>query len=306
MDIEFYKRLPELIDPMKSLGATYARSGAIAATRTETGEFVAAFCMQQGITIGQFLATYDLIQGVPRKKALACLAEFKAKGGKVKWTTESNDLVKASAKFTTDTESQEVTFTIQDAERQGLVRPNSNWTRRPEYMLRARVITTAIGMLDPSIVAGSADFSEDSEPVPTAPLNLETAKKPETTVAPIPTTNIDKPKTTGKITIEPKEKFLPPSVEPAADDEVPMDFPTKKTEEPLSLETLKAISDILAGHYAEAANWMIKEGWLTATTDQKLKTEVQAANYLRQALPLLSKARAKHILKEKMDFMVKF
>lgn len=306
MDIEFYKRLPELIEATKQLGEIYARSGAIPANRSETGSMVAAFCMQQGITLGQFLATYDLVNGVPRKKALACLADFKAAGGKVKWLNDGTDGEKATAKFTLDQETIEISYSMDHAQRQGLVKAGSAWVKWPANMLRARVITTAIGMLAPGIVAGIAEFAEDSEPVPTAPLNLETAKKPETTVAPVPTTNIDKPKTTGKITIEPKEKFLPPSVEPAADDEVPMDFPTKKTEEPLSLETLKAISDILAGHYAEAANWMIKEGWLTATTDQKLKTEVQAANYLRQALPRLSKARAEQILKEKLDFMVKF
>lgn len=175
MEIELYQKLPSFLDAIDRLGDTYARSGMFRCTRVEQGRTIVVMCMTMGITPIEFLATYDLIDGVPRKKALACLADFKKRGGRWKWLCEADDLEQAVGEFSFEGQTYTVKFTIEDAKRQGLVKPNSGWVKTPPNMLRARVITTAIGMLAPEIVAG-ADTTMDGAETTTQPAMLNLAQ----------------------------------------------------------------------------------------------------------------------------------
>lgn len=170
-EIQLYSNLNAQLDAIDRLGDTFAKSGMFKCTRIEQGRTIVVMCITMGITPTEFLAKYDLIDGVPRKKALACLSDFRRAGGRHKWITASDDMEKATGEFTMEGQTYVVTFTMQDAQRQGLVRPNSNWVKTPSNMLRARVITTAIGMLAPEIVAGGDDEPSEST-VTSAPLNL--------------------------------------------------------------------------------------------------------------------------------------
>lgn len=171
-EIQLYSNLPAQLDAIDRLGDTFAKSGMFKCTRIEQGRTIVVMCMTMGITPTEFLAKYDLIDGAPRKKALACLADFRRAGGRHKWLTASDDMKKATGEFTYEGQTYTVTFTIEDAQRQGLsFKPGSNWVKTPSNMLRARVITTAIGMLAPEIVAGGDDEPSESG-ISTVPLNL--------------------------------------------------------------------------------------------------------------------------------------
>ena len=166
-----WANLTERLPAIKEFGEIWARSGGIKADRIEHGIMATSFCIASGITPLEFSATYDLVGGVPRKKAQACLADFKQRGGKFKWLSEADDNEKAIGEFTYDGNTYKVKFTIDDARKQDLVRTGSTWAKAPSYMLRARVATTAIGMLAPEIVAG-AEAAPDESPVSAPKLTL--------------------------------------------------------------------------------------------------------------------------------------
>ena len=167
-----FANLEDRIEAIERLGAIWARSGAFKCDRVEQGQAILSFCMASGITPLEYLATYHNLDGRPQKLALACLAELRMKGGKHKWLTESDDPEKAVLEVTYEGFTVKVEFTLEDARKQLLVKPGSNWVKAPSYMLRARCITTAIGMLAPEIVAG-AEAAPDEAPLQTPKLTLD-------------------------------------------------------------------------------------------------------------------------------------
>jgi hypothetical protein len=111
----------------------------------------------QGIHPIKAAMRYSVIQGKPAMKADAMLSDFQTIGGTCKWITESSDCEKAEAIFTHPVhapDGQTVRFTVEDARRAKLLKPDSGWEKYPASMLRARVVSSAIRMVAPGIVAG--------------------------------------------------------------------------------------------------------------------------------------------------------
>jgi hypothetical protein len=114
-------------------------------------------CQSQGIHPIKAVQRYSVIQGKPAMKSDAMLADFQQIGGTVKWLTDSQDCEKAEAVFTHPTyapEGQTVSFSLEDAKRAKLLKPDSGWEKYPSAMLRARVISAGIRMVAPGVVAG--------------------------------------------------------------------------------------------------------------------------------------------------------
>jgi len=172
-----WAHLAERIDAIERLGVIWAKSGHLKADRVEQGQIAVAYCMSAGISMLEFLATYHPNMEGPSKRALACLAQFRQRGGNHKWLTEPEDQEKATLECSYEGKTLKVTFDIKDAKQQGLVRPNSNWVKTPSNMLRARAITNLIGMLAPEIVAGAEAAPDDAPSVP--PKELELGPKPQ-------------------------------------------------------------------------------------------------------------------------------
>jgi hypothetical protein len=334
MNIELYEKLPAYLDAIDRLGETFAKSGMFRCTRIEQGRTIVVMCMTMNITPIEFLATYDLIDGVPRKKALACLADFKKRGGRWKWICEADDLEQAQGEFSFEGQSYTVRFTIEDAKRQGLVKAGSGWVKTPSNMLRARVITTAIGMLAPEIVAGADTFEPDypqspslnlaagttpmalapgpapvaALPAPQAPPIVLSVKSDEAILADMALAP-SIPAAKAVVQIEPEEEPMPPpqTVEPETMTRpVPTAPPTRPTAAPtrqqLDPGLIEEIGKICEGHFLEVATWMIKEGWIVPTSPI-LKTEQQAAMHLQRTLPNLTATRAKRVIAKKLAFM---
>ena len=116
-------------------------------------------------------------RGRPIIKAEAVLADFQKRGGTVKWITESTDRTRCQAVFSHPRlcpDGQVVEFTMKDAEAAGLPQkrnsdgsPN-NWLKWSPAMLRARVTTIGVRMVDPAILAGMIT-AEESEDIPDEP-----------------------------------------------------------------------------------------------------------------------------------------
>jgi hypothetical protein len=114
-------------------------------------------CQSQQLHPIKAVQRYSVIQGKPAMKSDAMLADFQQIGGSVKWVSESGDCESAEAIFTHPVhcpEGQTVTFTLEDARRAKLIKPDSGWEKFPSAMLRARVVSAGIRMVAPGIVAG--------------------------------------------------------------------------------------------------------------------------------------------------------
>jgi len=108
---------------------------------------------------------YDIIQGRPALKSQAILARFQLAGGKVQWK-------EVGPKRCIGTFSHEaggsitVEWTIEMAKQAGVYKEGSAWSKYPEDMLRARVISRAVRSIYPACILGhySAEEVQDFEP----------------------------------------------------------------------------------------------------------------------------------------------
>lgn len=143
---------------LTELGDLLAQSGMFGVKSKGGGVVVAATCIQQGITLMDYARTYHTIDNKPSMKADAMAAEFRKRGGRYKIINRDNEAAKAEFSF----ENQKVpfSFTIEDAKEKGYCFKadgktlKDNWRKTPDSMLWARMMSTAVRVLCPEIVAG--------------------------------------------------------------------------------------------------------------------------------------------------------
>lgn len=116
-------------------------------------------CQAEGIHPMKAMQRYHIIEGRLSMKADAMLAEFQARGGRVKWLV-TNDK-ECSALFSHPElmpEPVESGFTFEELDRKGVTKGREglkkNWRQWPAAMLRARTISAGVRMVDPGVVAG--------------------------------------------------------------------------------------------------------------------------------------------------------
>ena len=96
---------------------------------------------------------YDIIQGKPALKSQAILARFQLSGGSVQWDVVTPKAVKGSFKHPQGG-TLTVEWTIEMAKQAGIYREGSGWSKYPEDMLRARVISRAVRSIYPACILG--------------------------------------------------------------------------------------------------------------------------------------------------------
>jgi len=175
-------RSPNPTDAIDKAAQWFARSGLFGCDRVEQGAILALTCISEGISPVEFSRTYDICEGKLRKKAMAAFADFRKRDGKVKWIATGEDGLKAEAEFTFEGQTVRLAFTMDQAKTAGLVKDKSGWQRNPANMLRARLISNALGMLCPEIYAG--EYDEEKSPAPVAQINLGAIAAPPSTPTP--------------------------------------------------------------------------------------------------------------------------
>ncbi len=191
-EIQLYRSLSSHIDPIvqiERMGKMFAKSGMFGCERPEQGEVLAMICVAENKSPVEITRTYHIVEGKLSKKALAQLAEFRAKGGKHRWLRSGDEPAaneadrKAEGEFTFEGVTVKYGYSLADAKTECVLRPNSRWTKRPGNMLRARCITNALGMLCPEIVAGEDNDGGAAMDIAPAPsLDLKVAKPEAVTV----------------------------------------------------------------------------------------------------------------------------
>jgi len=148
------------IDPIQfveTMGKAFAMSGAGGCKTVGDGQVMALACLCEGKTIFEIARRYHLIEGKLALKSESMLADFRAQGGKHEWIKDGINGIEAVIRLTgPDKTVIECSMTIERAKTAGYVKLGSNWTKRPDQMLRARCITDGIRMGWPEI---ACDYS---------------------------------------------------------------------------------------------------------------------------------------------------
>ena len=154
---DVYAKIDNPMTAMMEMGKLFHQSGIMGVASPGDGAVVALTCICEGITPLEFAKTYHIIKGKPSMRADMMSAKFRAAGGKVNWKNLGDDGQCAEAEFVFEGQSQTIKYTIEDAKAvvgDKLDTPDSNWRKDRGAMLRARLITKAIRIMAPEIIAG--------------------------------------------------------------------------------------------------------------------------------------------------------
>jgi len=130
---------------------------------------------------------YDIIQGKPALKSQAILARFQLSGGSVQWEEVTPKKVKGTFKHPQGG-SLTVEWTIEMAKQAGIYREGSGWSKYPEDMLRARVISRAVRSIYPACILGhyaTEEVMDFDSPMPKHMGVVEDVKQPLEVLQPI-------------------------------------------------------------------------------------------------------------------------
>jgi hypothetical protein len=140
-----------------ALAQEFEKSGMFGCTQPGQGAVLLSTCMTDKISPIEFIRTYHLIEGRPSMRADAMLAKFVQQGGRYKILEFSEN--KAAGVFSLGDNEVTMSMTMQEAEAAGLTKSKAgkvkdNWRSFPRQMLWARVVSSAIRLVAPQIVAG--------------------------------------------------------------------------------------------------------------------------------------------------------
>jgi len=123
---------------------------------------------------------YDIIQGKPALKSQAILARFQLSGGSVQWDELTPKRVIGTFKHPQGG-TLTVEWTIEMAKQAGIYREGSGWSKYPEDMLRARVISRAVRSIYPACILGhyaTEEVMDFDSPMPKHMGVVEDVKQP--------------------------------------------------------------------------------------------------------------------------------
>src|SRR5208282_5497017 len=91
-EIQLYQKFTSPAD-IVTMGMTLGKSGCFGFDKAEQGVTALMVCMCDNISLATFMRTYHVLPGGKfSKKAMACFAEFRAKGGKIKWLKTGDEI----------------------------------------------------------------------------------------------------------------------------------------------------------------------------------------------------------------------
>lgn len=145
------------MDEFMQVAKTLETSGMFGITQPGQGAVVLSTCISEGLSLMQFQRNYHIIENRPSMKADAMLANFINAGGKYKILSFTAD--KAEATFAYGDNEITLAMTMEDAKKSNLPfnkagKLKENWANFPKQMLWARLVSQAIRLVAPIIVAG--------------------------------------------------------------------------------------------------------------------------------------------------------
>lgn len=175
-----FDRISETIAAAEKLGKILCKSGMAGCQKEEEGVLLALSCIFQRKDPLQLMREQHLMFGRVVLRADRTLSLFKSRpGNDWKWKNIGDDAKEARAVVTTPSDKQELAYSMADAIKGGwATRKDNLYGKDPGAMLRARLITKAVRLMDPEVLAGASDEYEAAECAP-APAALDmTATQP--------------------------------------------------------------------------------------------------------------------------------
>jgi hypothetical protein len=169
-EITVYDKINSMTD-ISTFGDAMA---AIMQCNPAQGRAMAIQCMFERKPPLEMAKTYHLVSGKLVKRADAMLADFRRAGGKWHWKN-IDEPTKQEAAVTWEGNQHDVAYTIQQATDAGYVKKDSNWTKDPAPMLRARLVSRTLRAIAPELVQGvysEADIDEEAAPTRNEPRNV--------------------------------------------------------------------------------------------------------------------------------------
>ena len=150
---------------MEQMASAIAASGLFGMKDKNSVLALMAVAQAEGLHPATAARDFHIIQGRPALKADAMLARFQNAGGKVTWKEYTDEKVTGLFSHPNGGELA-VSWTIEQAQRIGLVKPGSGWQKFPRAMLRSRCISEGIRSVYPGSVTGfySPEEVADFEP----------------------------------------------------------------------------------------------------------------------------------------------
>lgn len=285
MALALYNRVGDPMDAIAKLGNSFHQSGMFGCTNESQGRVLALACFVKARDPFELMQEYHLIQGKLSMRADAMLAKFRERGGKCVWTNIGDDGKEASARFEFEGQKMPLSFTIEEARQAQLIKKDSNWDKWPGPMLRARLISKAIRMLAPEVVAGCYTPEEISGEV----VDVEFEVSPSTTVTKPTNGNLpDLPMGPAEAPVVDVEVEVAPSETDTVDtSDADNDQVAKLTD-----EQLREIAGLKAAGKFENSDWQNTLKHHYSVTSAKEMTVAQADHLI---------AKLKEIIQQKGD-----
>jgi hypothetical protein len=177
--LTFYERFADPMQAVTAFGQMLAQSQMFGALTPAQGNVLAWHLFTKKKDPFEFLREYHILgDGKITKRADAMTADFLRRGGKIKLLSDLMDAKEAKAEFQKDGNSYTWSFKVEDANgwryggKGGDRYLKTNWANSTPDMLRARLFSKAIRILDPEINTGLYTPEEVTdglaEPVPQA------------------------------------------------------------------------------------------------------------------------------------------
>jgi hypothetical protein len=167
------------INEMAVMAEAIAKSGLFGIRTADQALALGLLCQAEKRHPAEAARDYHVIQGRPALKADAMLARFQNAGGRVEWTSYTDESV--TGVFThAQGGTLTLTWDVERAKRAGLM-ARDTWKQYTRQMLRARVISEAIRTVLPGVLSGCytddeiRSIPDESVPIPTTPLQLHAA-----------------------------------------------------------------------------------------------------------------------------------
>lgn len=169
--ITLYEKMdnPNLLANIKELGKSIAKAGLFGIRTDEQGAVMMMTCMAENMTPMEFGRTYHIVKGRLSMRADAMQAKFQESGGRIEWIHSDEQF--CEAKFTHRDYAPQGTIikvTLKELVDSGVTKDTDGpvkevYKKHPRQMLRARVISEGVRMVNPSIVAGYYTPEEESD-----------------------------------------------------------------------------------------------------------------------------------------------
>lgn len=155
---------PQHWNVMKVMAETFYKSGALPAHINNAPKLM--MILQTGVEIGfkpmQAINSLYIVNGRIAMSAQAMLGKLLQSHVKLDWVQDSPTV--AEVKFSgLDRPTYTAKFTIEEAQKAGLVKQGGPWTTYPAAMLRARAISIGARVFCPDIISGSYTLDEVAE-----------------------------------------------------------------------------------------------------------------------------------------------